>query len=103
MSATTKPCDGQKLANDLLLEIEALNWDDSDDEGSKAAVVAALKSAAQFPDQELEAFAEVFADLLQILTDGCGIGLGDYVDMKQRASLKKTIQFPADVGRKAAP
>jgi hypothetical protein len=69
---TTKASGGTALATDLLLEIEALNSEDADDEGSKAAVVTALKAAAQLPVQELEAFAEVFADLLQILDDGCG-------------------------------
>lgn len=100
---TTKASGGTALAINLLLEIEDLNSEDSDDEGSKAAVVAALKSAAQLPVQELEAFAEVFADLLQILDGGCGIGLSDYADRKQRASMGKVIQFPAAVERGTAP
>lgn len=100
---TIKASGGTTLATDLLLEIEALNGEDNDDEGSKAAVVAALKSAAQLPAQELEAFAEVFADLLQILACGCGIGLSDYADRKQRASLGNVIQFPAAVERGTAP
>jgi hypothetical protein len=100
---TIKASGGTALATDLLLEIEALNSEDADDEGSKAAVVTALKAAAQLPVQELEAFAEVFADLLQILDDGCGIGLSDYVARKQRASLGNVIQFPAAVERGTAP